>query len=341
MKKLLNLIVIIGLCLLLCGCKKQDYDNAFDAYEAGNYEEASVLFGELGDYKDSEYYYIDSIYCMAENSFHMGEYEAAISYYSQIENYKNADSMLEESKRLLKLQTDYTKASKLYEERKYEAAAALYDALGDYMDSSVLYEECMYHQNPEVYDALHAEYWYSNGGSNAELARWSFDGMKATRETVYFDGNRKHDGTKKSFTFTVSKKAIHIEGAEDIAYRVESGRLILSDTGFYTISEIEDAIQGYWKVTKSFLGYKSEHNLHISNGTMTYEHASESLYGGDYFYYGPYQGNYKLNFGGFQSPMMHSGDWFFNIIGGEPVVLNFDSVCVRTDRFPGEHGYRF
>lgn len=56
MKKTLTLLLtcILTSMFLLTGCDSQDYQNAINAYNNGNYDEAEALFTALGDYEDSD-----------------------------------------------------------------------------------------------------------------------------------------------------------------------------------------------------------------------------------------------------------------------------------------------
>ena len=55
-KILIALLLIFALALPLVSCDSSKYKNAIELISSGNYEEAYVLFKELGDYKDSEEY---------------------------------------------------------------------------------------------------------------------------------------------------------------------------------------------------------------------------------------------------------------------------------------------
>ena len=53
MKRAIALALALSIVLLLCGCASNDYKKAVNLYEAGNYEEAKVLFEKNIDYEDS------------------------------------------------------------------------------------------------------------------------------------------------------------------------------------------------------------------------------------------------------------------------------------------------
>lgn len=57
MKKLVSLVLALVMAFSLCGCNMSDYRKAQKAYESGDYENASVMFENLGDYKESPSFY--------------------------------------------------------------------------------------------------------------------------------------------------------------------------------------------------------------------------------------------------------------------------------------------
>lgn len=57
MKKIISLVLALVMAFSLCGCNMSDYKKAQKAYESGDYENASVMFEALGDYKESQSFY--------------------------------------------------------------------------------------------------------------------------------------------------------------------------------------------------------------------------------------------------------------------------------------------
>lgn len=55
-KAVKTVLLLVCLTLMLTGCKKNDYSKAIGLYDEGSYEEALVIFENLGDYKDSSDY---------------------------------------------------------------------------------------------------------------------------------------------------------------------------------------------------------------------------------------------------------------------------------------------
>ena len=97
--------------------------------------------------------------------------------------------------------------------------------------------------------------------------------------------------------------------------------------------------------SSTVLGMKTvtDKSIYFNNGKVVSENAALA-YGstsGEYYYYGPYEGSYTLNFGGLDTDMSHGSEWFFNIVDGKVVVINYDHVCKPADKLPGEKGYKF
>lgn len=57
MKKIISLVLALVMAFSLCGCNMSDYKKAQNAYENGDYENASTMFETLGDYKESQAFY--------------------------------------------------------------------------------------------------------------------------------------------------------------------------------------------------------------------------------------------------------------------------------------------
>ena len=52
-KKVLALLLVIGLCFFLVACNSSDYNQAEALYAAGDYESALEIYTSLGEYEDS------------------------------------------------------------------------------------------------------------------------------------------------------------------------------------------------------------------------------------------------------------------------------------------------
>jgi hypothetical protein len=203
----------------------------------------------------------------------------------------------------------------------------------------------------EVAAALDGCTWYFNGGSDTTLNRISFSGTEATIAQVYFDGNGKHDNGENDYDFRVDSANISVTLADgsslDIPYNINGENVTIGSGDYYTIEEIDAAIQGCWNMRNSetFFGMKTvtDKSISFDNGKVVSEQASlaNGSTSGDYYYYGPYEGTYTLNFGGLDTEMYRGGEWFFNIIDGTVTILNYDHICSPSDGLPGENGYSF
>ncbi len=312
MKKIILAIILI--ILILTGCDSSDYKKAVTLYEEGNYSEAAVIFAGLGDYEDSAEWYNKSKYQEANQLFKAGDYEEAIEIYELIIDYKDSDSKIEEAE-----------------------------------------TEIMYETYAEVFSSLSDSFWYFNGGSDTVLNKISFTKEEATVAQVYFDGNGKHDNGSNSFAYTVDDKNITLEmnGTELVLdYTVEGGKVSLEQGVYFTELQILEGLQGAWNCSEN--EYSSiwgrymyaEDNIIISGNHIEYENINESARhregSGVYYYFGPYEGDFTLNFGGIDSEMDHDNEIFFNVVDGEVVLIHWDDIFDRSDitKLPGQNGYK-
>ena len=240
-----------------------------------------------------------------------------------------------------------------------EKAQADYDALSDKEKKQVenvatldsAKEELLLALRQEVAAALDGCTWYFNGGENTILNAIEFTSDSATISQVSFDGNGKHDNGSNEYAFSVSAENILVslpDGSNlEIPYKMDGSKVAIGNGEYYTIEEIDAAIQGCWNMRDSstILGMKTvtDKSILFENGKVTSEKASlaNGSTSGEYYYYGPYTGTYKLNFGGLDTDMSHGNEWFFNIIDGKVVIINYDHVCSPSNGLPGENGYSF
>lgn len=96
-----GLILLSCLCVLMTGCKSSDYKKAVQYQENGSYTEAIAVYSELGDYEDAQ---------------------------SRLNECQN--------------ELDYAEAKEKMEKADYKAANDLLSKLGDFKDSSTLLVEC-------------------------------------------------------------------------------------------------------------------------------------------------------------------------------------------------------
>jgi len=88
---------------LMNGSKTSRYNQAVNAYTAGNYKEAAEQFEKLGDYRDSKQRSSESLTLMHYNNgklaFQSGEYAKAKEEYQAAGDYENAKLLAEECDR--------------------------------------------------------------------------------------------------------------------------------------------------------------------------------------------------------------------------------------------------
>lgn len=340
-------IVITGLiaaaALSMTSCNSSDYKKATALYEEGNYAEAAEKFEALGDYEDSAAMAKTSKYAEAKALYDAADYESAKSIFQELNDYEDSASMVSAC--------DYQSAEVLYASGDYEGAITIYESISGYQDADdklvSAKKELMYQQYGDVIEALTADTWYFNGGDDTTLNSISFTDAEATIGQVYFDGNGKHDNGSNSYAYVLDDAGISLTMADgstlDIAYTTDGDSISLGDGEYFTADEINADIQGYWTMSNSESWGTTEKNIYFNSGSVVSEKASEAqgYDDGSYYYYGPYEGTYTINFGGFDTEMSHGSEWFFNIIDGKVTVLNYDHICTPSDGLPGEDGYSF
>jgi tetratricopeptide (TPR) repeat protein len=343
------LFIMLTAAAILTGCGKGgDYKKAMSLYENGQFEEAAEKFTELGDYENSQDMVTVCRYEAARALFDAGKYEEAKKAFSELGDYENSANYVSEC--------DYNSASALFEAGDYEGAIAIFESIPDFKDSQEKIrsanKELMIQKYGPVLQALNGKTWLFNGGSNTILNKISFTDEEAEIAQVSYDGNGKHDNGSSNYTFTVDDKKILItmaDGSEmEIPYTLEGDSISLEKDKYFTMEEIDKGIQGYWNVRSTFrnlLGKNSsrEHNIYFNDGKVISESATEATGGapGEYYYYGPETGSYRLNFGVIDTEMRHGNNWFYNIIDGKVTILHYDKVCSPYDHLPGENGYNF
>ena len=124
----------------------KDYDRAMDLYKTGSYEEAAVLFEQLGDYKDSADMARSSRYQQAKLAYQREEYQAARDLFLQLGDYSDSADWVTRCTQGM----DYERAMEFFNQGKYGEAAALFTKLGDYRDSASRAEVCRTQQSSVV-----------------------------------------------------------------------------------------------------------------------------------------------------------------------------------------------
>lgn len=276
-QRITALFLLAALLLSFAACgDKGTYQKAIQALDAGNYEEAISLFSEITDYEDSS---------------------------EKLEQAKRAQMMI-----------TYKDQIQLLEANWWVSRAVSVNAMNYFEFKNGA--------------ATIGEVWFDGNGRHdspaAENVPYTIDGEKIT---------------------TQSPKGEVLE----IPYSVSDGKITLDGGAYFSPEMVKEGIQGVWKY--AYFDYNStlkmysrgEHNIEINGDHMTAESASLSAYDYDtYYYYGPYSGTYKVIIGGFEANLEGKnagGEWFYNIADGEIIMMHYGNACERTDSLPGEDGY--
>jgi len=112
------------------------YNKAMDSYNNGQYDEAISGFTELGDYSDSSDMMQKSKFAKAQSYYEAGNYEEAINAFSELGDYKNSQEMI--------LKCKYDVATLSYNSGDYDKAIEKFTNIVDYSDSSDMIQKCKY-----------------------------------------------------------------------------------------------------------------------------------------------------------------------------------------------------
>lgn len=112
------------------------YNKAVNTFNAGNYDEAKVIFTELKSFNGSEAMVLECDYAKAASLINNREYDAAKEVFATITEYKDSADMV--------LECDYRKASENLEKKNFDEAKALFYTISDYKDSETMISECDY-----------------------------------------------------------------------------------------------------------------------------------------------------------------------------------------------------
>ncbi len=248
--------------------------------------------------------------------------------------------------------SDYKNATALLTEGKYEEAIAAFEALGDYKDSAAKIEEAKTALKIEnAKELLCKGTWFFNGGSDSTVNNISFTKENAIIGQTYFDGNGAQNKEDVNCSYTIDSENIIVTLADmselKISYEVDGDEIELGEDEYFTPEEVEEGLEGYWTLfyTETLLGSTGSHEYiyHYKDGKVVFESAS-TAYGttnGEYYYYGPHSGTYKVDENGLTVDARNSWQFGFNIIDGEVVMVRCERVCKRTDGFKGENGFDF
>lgn len=206
----------------------------------------------------------------------------------------------------------------------------------------------------DVRPALMKETWYVNGGSDTTMNILQFSENTVKISQIVYDAkNGRHPNAGNDYPYILNKEGITItliDGSElKISFAASGNRLILNDHEYWSATEVDEGLQGYWKyrereMTLWGVYVEREEHVYLGDGMMKYEFATEgiNLNKGEYYYYGPYEASYTLGLACFETDLSHGGDFSFNIIDNIPVLLYDKKVFERTEeKFPGKQGYKF
>lgn len=76
---------------------KNSYDEAVSLYEEGDYNKALTIFSDLEGYKDSDSMYYACYYGLGEESFLSGDYKDAVTYFEKAGDYNDSEERYDES----------------------------------------------------------------------------------------------------------------------------------------------------------------------------------------------------------------------------------------------------
>ena len=354
MKRIVALILVAVMLLsILTGCDSADYKTATELYAGGNYAEAAQMFESLGDYKDSADQARICRYAYAKELFQAGEFTQAAEVFAMLGDYQDSAAMIKEC--------GYRNAEVLLSAGSYAEAIAAYEALGNYKDSAdriaAAKRELMYITYPDVIAALSEGVWFCESSDANAVKILTFTRENATVGGVYYDGNGAHESDAEVCAYAVDDAAITVaakDGELTIPYTMEAGEIVLEPGVYFTPAQVEEALQGYWGLYSTYYFYAAEKDHYdeyiycFDNGTFTYEYAKKAYlsngyyyHGGrGYYYFGPYQGTYKITEKGLEVDV-NNGHWFgFLISGGKVVMTRFSGILERYDGFKGPRGYK-
>lgn len=114
--------------------EEEKYQKAEQYYKEGNYEDAAILFQELGSYNDSSIRYKDALLLQAKKRYKAGEYRNVIKMLSNLDSEK-ASELIHQS---------YAKlGKKMFDSKKYKKAITYYEK-SEIRDAAKKIKECKY-----------------------------------------------------------------------------------------------------------------------------------------------------------------------------------------------------
>jgi len=123
----------------------EKYEIAKESLENGDYELAISLFTELDKFANSEDKLKEAQYKYAIQLYEDGEYDRSYKFFCDLTDYEESNKYAEKAL-LLSMQTAkervYNKANEYFNEKKYDEAWTAYNQLGDYENSQEMLKKC-------------------------------------------------------------------------------------------------------------------------------------------------------------------------------------------------------
>lgn len=269
---------------------------------------------------------------------------------------------------------DYDRGVKLFEEGKYDESAEIFSDLGDYEDSEEMLAKCereiMLRDHADVIELLDGT-WYANGGTEATVYCYNFDGASVTVRRIDNDVKDAKSpilphptvSDKKSRQLRIDDSKISFyDGGDEVEshpYAIEDGKLVLDEGMTLSETDVIEGLTGAWTglTLSSTLGetVKVQHSYEVTPDHITYENANAGLSlagleAGGYFYYGPVTYDYDLSDGfinfhygkiSYSSAEVAMSCIRFNIIDGQPTLFHETTKLERIEKLPGQDGYSF
>lgn len=136
---IVGLVVVGSIIAFVTTQNLRTYGKADDLLSDKKYAEASVMFNELGDYKEAKEKHNECQIQIANDLFEKKQYEEAIVIYDKLGDYGNAKERSNESY--------YLQALTLFESENFSEAEKLYSHIENYKDAKELLEKCQYLQS--------------------------------------------------------------------------------------------------------------------------------------------------------------------------------------------------
>lgn len=128
---------ILVVAVLIFGLPFIEYRQTIRTMESGQYEQAITAFSDMGDYLDSEAYLLESRYLLAQRTLKDGAYAQAQSMFTELGGYQDSPEMVCQCRYLIALQKK--------EAGNYLEALEMFTALDGYNDSPEMVCQCRYH----------------------------------------------------------------------------------------------------------------------------------------------------------------------------------------------------